>query len=133
MKNAVTVTALVVVIVVLAMICYREVHPAAPKTKNVVRTAEEAGTILKSGMEYLSQLRQEGRLPGVGTNEHGHAYINGRLNSYPYSLTMQLTKEGETSVYHYAITKVSRNSTWQLKRAWQTDSNGHFIQELSIK
>ena len=84
-------------------------------------------------MEYLTQLRQEGRLPGVGANEHGHADISGRLNSYPYSLNMQLTKEGETSVNHYAITKAGKNSSWQLERAWQTDSGGHIIQEWKIK
>lgn len=129
MKNAVTMTASVVVILVMAMICYREIHPASPKMNGAVKTVQEGQAIAKSGIEYLSQLRQEGRLPGVGTNEHGHASINGRLNSYPYSLTMQLTKEGETSVNHYAIKKLSKNSTWQLERAWQTDSSGHFIQE----
>lgn len=117
----------------MAVICYREVRPSSPKSKSIVRTVEEGRTIAKSGLEYLSQLREEGHLPGVATNEHGHASINGRLNSYPYSLTVQLTKEGETPINHYTITKVSKNSTWQLERAWQTDSGGHILQEWSIK
>jgi len=97
MKNAVTITALVAVILVSAIFSYLELFSPTPGAVGLVKTAAEGRTIAESGRDYFSQLHQAGRLPGVGTNDHCQAIIGGWLGSYPYSLTMRLTKFPSTS------------------------------------
>jgi hypothetical protein len=133
MKSTFTITALVVVILVSAIFGYHALYPSAPKRAGVVRTVAEGQTIASSGMEYLSQLRREGHLPGVATNEHGNATIYFRLASPPYSLTVRVTIRGETFTNNYNIVQNKKDSPWELKRAWQTDSKGQIIQEWAVK
>jgi hypothetical protein len=133
MRSTVTIIVLVVVILVSAIFGYRTLFPSAPKKADVVKTIEEGQIVAKAGMDYLSQLRQEGGLPGVATNEHGNAYISGRLSDYPFSLTLRFNKEGEASTNNYTIVQIKKDSPWQLKRAWQTDSNDQIIQEWTVK
>lgn len=133
MRSTATIKALIVVILLSGIFGYRALFPSAPKTAGVVKTAEEGRNIAKAAMDYLSQLRREGRLPGVAFNEHGNAEISGRLQYHPYSLTMRFNKEGEASTNNYSIVQIKQDSPWQLKRAWQTDSNGQIIQEWTIK
>jgi hypothetical protein len=133
LKGAVTIIALVVVILVSAIFGYRAIFPSAPQRAGVVKTVAEGRMIAKSGMDYLSQLRTEGLLPGVATNEHGNAAISGRLSFYPYSLTVRFTKAGEVFTNNYTIVQIKKDLPWQLKRAWQTGSNGQIIQEWTVK
>jgi hypothetical protein len=133
MKSVVTITVLVALILVSAIFGYLKLFPPTPKAVGIVKTASEGRTIAELGRDYLSQLHQDGRLPGVGTNEHCHTIIGGWLRSYPYLLTMQLTKEGEASTNNYIIMKKDNVSPWQLKRAWQTDSAGKTIKEWPVK
>ena len=125
--------ALVAVILLLARFGYRPLFPTAPKKAVIVKTEEEAQTIAKAGMDYLSQLRREGRLPGDTTNDHGYVSISGRLSYHPYSLIMRFNKEGEASTNNYTIVQIKKDSAWQLKRAWQINSNDQIIQEWTIK
>jgi hypothetical protein len=133
MRNPFAILALVVGILVSAIFGYRALYPSAPKRVGVVKTVAEGQAIALSGMDYLSQLRTEGRLPGVASNEHQNAYIDGRLGSYPYSLTMHYNKGGGAVTNHYAIVQIKQGSPWQLKRAWQTDAKGKITQEWSVK
>jgi hypothetical protein len=133
MRSTVTIIALVLVILVSAIFGYSVLFPSASKRAGVVKNVEEARIVATAGMEYLSQLRREGRLQGVTANEHGNAYISGRLSYYPYSLTIRLNKQGEASMNNYKIVQINKHSPWALKRAWQTDSNGHIIQEWTVK
>ena len=77
MKNAVTITALVAVILVSAIFSYLELFSPTPGAVGMVKTAAEGRTIAESGRDYFSQLHQAGRLPGVGTNDHCQAIIGG--------------------------------------------------------
>jgi hypothetical protein len=133
MRNTLAIVALVAVILVSAIFVYRELYPSASKRTGIVKTVAEGRTIAMSGMDYLSQLRREGRLPGVATNEHGNATVSGRLASYPYSLTMCVTIPGKMFTNNYSVVQIKKDSPWQLKRAWQTDSNGQTIQEWPVK
>ena len=80
----------------------------------------------------MFQLRQEGRLPGYTTNAHGIVSIDGPMAYYPFSLTIRF-KEGEASTNSYTIVQINKDSPWQLKRAWQTDSKDQIIQEWAVR
>ena len=133
MRSRVTIAALVAVILVSTRFGHRPLFPVAPKMAGVVKTEEEERILAEAARDYLSQLRREGRLPGDTTNDHGIAYISGRLSVPPYSLTMRFHKEGQASTNNYTIMQIKKDSPWQLKRAWQTDSNDQIIQEWTVK
>ena len=132
MRTKVTIVTVVAVILILSRFGNRPLFPEAPKKAAVVKRYEEGRIILEAGRDYLSQLRQEGRLPGQTTNDHGIVSVDGTMAYYPYSLTMRF-KEGEASTNNYTIVQIKKDSPWQLKRAWQTDSNDQIIQEWAVK
>lgn len=132
MGTKATIVTLVAVILILSRFGNRPLFPEAPKRAGVVKSQEEGRIILKAATDYLSQLRQEGRLPGHTTNDHGIVSISGTMLYYPYSLTIRF-KEGEASTNTYTIVQINKDSPWQLKRAWQTDSNDQIIQEWAVK
>lgn len=132
MRTKVTIVTLVAVILILSRFGNRPLFPEAPKRAVVVKSPEEGSIIIKAGRDYLSQLRREGRLPGHTTNDHGIVSISGTILFYPYSLTVRF-KEGEASTNSYTIVQINKNSPWQLKRAWQTDSNDQITQEWAVK
>ncbi len=132
MTTKVTIVAMVAVLLILSRFGNRPLFPEAPKRTGVVKSYEEGRNILEAGRGYLSQLRQEGRLPGQTTNGHGLVAIDGAMSYYPYSLTMRF-KEGEAFTNNYTIVQINKDSPWQLRRAWQTDSNDQIIQEWAVK
>ena len=129
MKSTLTIP-WVVVVLIMAIFGYRAL--SFPNRAGVVQTVDEGRMVAKAGMDYLFHLRLEGRLPGITTTEHGNASISGGLSRYPYSLTMRFNKQGEASTNNYTILQLKKDSPWQLKRAWQTDSNGQIIQEWPV-
>jgi hypothetical protein len=133
MRSTVTIMVLATVILVAARFGYLSLFPSAPKKSGSAKIISETRTETMSGKDFLFQLRQEGSLPGVTTNDHGNATAYSRLLSYPYSMTMGFVKTGETATNNYTIMKFTKDSAWQLKRAWRTDSKGQVIEEWPVK
>lgn len=123
----------VVVTLIAAIFGYVALFSSDIKKEGVLRTDKEKQVVAKGGMEFLFHMRQAGHLPGVTTNEHGFASISGQLSAYPYSLIMQFSENGKAFTNNYSIVQMKKDSSWQLTRAWQTDSNGQIIQEWSVK
>ena len=97
-----------------------------------------AKTQAKSGGDFLLRLHHRGELPGDSKDNHGK--ITCRLSpsdleqvSYPLSWTYQVVKTGDTSTNSYTVMRLTRHSAWQLQRAWRTDSQGHVIEEWTVK
>jgi len=132
MRIAAIIIAAVVVGILISAMLGRPAAFSSSKSESVVRTVEGGQAIARAGMDFLLRLRTEGRLPGITTNDHGNASITGRLSDYPLALTMQFSPTGAVSTEHYSIVQLKRNSLWQLKRAWQADSNGQIIHEWPI-
>jgi len=132
MRTKVTIITLVGVILILSRFGNRPLFPEAPKKAGVVKSHEEGRIILEAGRDYLFQLRREGRLPGYTTNAHGIVSIDGSMLYYPFSLTIRF-KDGEASTNSYTIVQINKDSPWQLKRAWQTDSKDQIIQEWAVR
>ena len=92
--------------------------------------------------EALMQMFKGNRLPGLSPSDHGHA-SSGTIDmvtsnqvqkvTYPFSVTFDLDKAGETSTNHYKLLRTAHGSEWQLQRAWRTDEQGRPSEELKVK
>ena len=95
-----------------------------------------AKTEAVSAGDYVLQLHQQGRLPGDTKDAHGKitCYLTPsdlQEVSYPLSRTFRVVETGATN--NYTVVRLAKDSSWQLQRAWQTDSEGHVIQEWPVK
>jgi hypothetical protein len=98
----------------------------------------KARTEAESGGNFLFRLHQKGRLPGDAKDEHGKitCYLSPKdLEQliYPLSWTYQVVKKGDSSTNNYTIVRLTKDSSWQLQRAWRTDSQGRVTEEWGIK
>jgi hypothetical protein len=84
---------------------------------------------LPAAMEFLHNLKEEGRLPGWSKEEKGQmAYPE----VYSSSGTFNIRKNGSSSIFHYQVTRASKDSPWKLRKAWRTDKNGHTTEEYPV-
>jgi hypothetical protein len=86
---------------------------------------------------YLIQLQKDNRLPGIDTTLE-ETELSGRLRlsdmdpNFPCARAFTATKRGDHSIYHYTVFSPSRNSAWQLQRAWRTAADGALIEEYNV-
>jgi hypothetical protein len=132
MRSAVIIMAGVAVGILIAATLGHRGAFSSSKSEDVIRTVGEGQAVVRTGMDYLLRLRTEGRLPGITTNDHGNASISGRLSDYPFALTVRFSPTGAVAAENYSIVQFRQDSPWQLKRAWQTDSNGQIIHEWAL-
>ena len=81
---------------------------------------------ITSPLSFLRSLKDEGQLPGWSKNERGtpkEAKMDPSFNSG----TLELLKDGESFVYRYQIARTSKDSPWQLQKAWRTDQDNHSV------
>jgi hypothetical protein len=84
---------------------------------------------ISSAAEFLHNLKEKGRLPGWSKNDKGAI----DLEAYSKSVTFNIRKQGISSSYHYAVTRVSNEGTWKLQKAWRTDRQGRTIEEYPVR
>ena len=91
-----------------------------------------------SAGNYLTRLHQLGLLPGDSKASHGGlisetdpAPLPDKVD-YPFSRTFHVVVAGEPTK-HYTVTRVSEDAPWELRRAWQTDSQGRVLEEWPVK
>jgi hypothetical protein len=107
------------------------------KTNSIFLETDAAG-------KKLMQLHEDGHLPINPKDEHGDVTITCdtgpmiRSNelveiAYPTKRTFHIVKVGETSTNNYILVKSSKDSEWELKKAWETDSNGQVIKEWPVQ
>ena len=99
-------------------------------------TSHVAKTEAVSAGDYVLQLHQQGRLPGDSKDAHGKitCYLTPsdlQEVTYPLSRTFRVVETGATN--NYTVVRLTKDSSWQLQRAWQTDSEGRVIQEWPVK
>lgn len=86
-----------------------------------------------SAAKFLSSLLEKGQLPGMSA--HGHGHFDGNVSlpiTYPESETFNIRKNGDSSRYHYQLTRATKDSPWKLEKAWRTDPTGRKVQEYPI-
>ncbi len=103
----------------------------------------------QSAFEYAWGLKKLGRLPGWSRTDklaNGNYSFNvtflrhpdSELEPQPRSDLEQETivtlynirKKGDSSLYFYEVRRVRRTSSWQLEKAWRTDSDGKILEQL---
>lgn len=101
--------------------------------------------------EFPEGLKEKGRLPGLSKDDTGATcleayasfgpqtgngkgvdYVRAFFNSDHKSATFGFQKNGGSSLYHYTVARASKDSPWQLQKAWRTDENGHTIEEFPV-
>lgn len=81
---------------------------------------------MKAAREFLDILKGEGRLPGWSVHEEGTLY----REAYPDFEAFDGRKNGESSVYHYQVSRASEGGAWKLQKAWRTDQEGRTVEEF---
>jgi hypothetical protein len=83
----------------------------------------------------LYALKEKGQLPGWSKNDHGSLNANFNADAtiaYPESRVFEVQKNGDSSLYHYQLTRASKDSPWKLEKAWRTDPKGRVIKNYPI-
>jgi hypothetical protein len=112
---------------------------------------ETADDEIRAPAAFLYRLKEKSQLPGLSkddkgatcleaysnfdpqsVNVKGVAYTRSYFNSCHKSATFGFWKNGGSSVYHYQVARVSKDSPWKLQKAWRTDQNGHTIEEYPV-
>jgi hypothetical protein len=87
------------------------------------KAANEAGRL-------LDRLKRNGQLPGWSKKDE---FANGteaiQLRAPNCVSFEQVRKKGDSSVYHYELSRPSQYMPWRLQRAWRADQNGRKIEE----
>jgi hypothetical protein len=83
-----------------------------------------------AALNVLRDLKANGRQPGWSKDEQG------QIRSHPEvslnAITFRIEKSGDSSIYHYALTRASKGDAWTLQRAWRTDQNDRTLQEYPV-
>lgn len=86
----------------------------------------EAATRMEgeSAANFLRGLKKNGQLPGWTKTDHGTATAyHVDHSSAVDSVTVDVKKTGNSSTYHYTVTRAVNSGRWKLQRAWRTDGS----------
>lgn len=101
-------------------------HTMYLKQTSVGPLVDEA---VETALQFLKDLKEKGRQPGWSKDESGEtAYPEANSNS----VTFNIGKKGDSSTYHYTVSRASKDDSWKLQRAWRTDQNDKLIEEYSV-
>jgi hypothetical protein len=84
--------------------------------------------------QFLVALGNKGQLPGLTNHQQVHfsAWNNGNFDAYPLSITFDLRRKSDASIYHYSVIRESKDAPWKLQKAWRADNHGHTLEEYPI-
>ena len=82
----------------------------------------------KQALKFLGSLRTKGQLPGWAKDDQGQVSVM----AYPTSGILDAWKNGDSKVYHYAISGGGTDKPMKLERAWLTDQKGKNIEEFKV-
>jgi hypothetical protein len=87
--------------------------------------------------KVIEELIQKRELPGIEEGEHGKFLFSiprdNSVGSWPMSRTFHGQKTGDPSVYHYIVTRASKDAPWKLQRAWHSAPDGSLLEEYAIE
>jgi len=95
----------------------------------------EVRSAANSSEKVVKALRHKRQLPGWSKHDSvqpGDADFHFRRDPGIESATWELKKNGDASVYHYTLTRTSKQTPWKLQKAWQTDDTGRVIENYPI-
>jgi hypothetical protein len=86
----------------------------------------------KSAATVLRQLKKRGRLPGWSKADESPT--NGVSFYYTPTLSgrFDVRKKGDSSIYHFQVSREAANRPWRLQNAWRTDEDGRTTAEYPV-
>jgi hypothetical protein len=103
---------------------------SGPLVTDEVRAAAKAAG--DSAFKPARKMMRNGHLPGWAREDRGTIKGVFRVRFDPDAVTFDAVKRGDSSTYHYEFTRASKDSPWQLRKAWRTDQNGHMLEEYPV-
>lgn len=108
----------------------KRISEAALPDKDLQKTATVEG---KSAMKFLIRLAAKNQLPGWQHNDKPASETAHFIFQIPDSVTFdQVQKKGDPAIYHYQVSRPSKEHLWKLERAWRTDAGGRVVQEYAV-
>ncbi len=88
----------------------------------------------QSAVKYLYSLKVKGRLPGWSKRDTGSLTKGVRFVFYfPGRVSFDdIHKDGDSSVYHYQVSRTAKDDPWKLDKAWRTDKAGVTVEEYPL-
>lgn len=87
----------------------------------------------KTVLKYCQRLKKRGRLPGWSKDDEIAANTLNFTYHYPDSVSFEFPKKGDSSLYHFEVTRASEESAWELQKAWRTDKDDHMVEEYTVR
>lgn len=87
---------------------------------------------IDAAVKFLKDLKENGQQPGWSKVDKGEGYLESYSYFGPRTLTFRIRKNGDSSLYHYAVTRAAKDSPWKLQKAWRTDRKHHTIEEYPV-
>ena len=85
---------------------------------------------MEAALEFMRDMKEKGKVPGWPQNEKGMIFPEAYSDSGPINFSAR--RFGDSSTYHYTVSRPSKDSPWKLERAWRTGQNGNTIEEYSV-
>jgi hypothetical protein len=101
-----------------------------PSVPDEVRA--EARAAIDSAVPHARKLMRNNQLPGWSEHDRGTIKGASHYRHNPDRVTVDALKKGDSSTYHYVFTRASKESLWQLQKAWRTDQNDHTVEEYPV-
>lgn len=84
-----------------------------------------------TAVTFLHNLKERGQLPGWSKDEAGKpSGVNQEAGSN--AMVVEVEKNGESSVYHYQVTRATEGDLWKLVKAWRTGAKGRVLEEYPV-
>jgi hypothetical protein len=112
---------------------------------------EMSNSEIKAPAMFLESLKEKAQLPGLlkvdkgalyleaysnfdsqSMNDKGVAYTRAYFNSHHKSVDFDFWKNGDSSIYHYHLTRASKDSPWKLQKAWRTNKNDRTVEQYPV-
>jgi hypothetical protein len=81
----------------------------------------------EEAMKFLKGMKERGEQPGWSKEDKGSIWGNPDLPK-----TLDVQKNGDSSVYHYSVSRTSEDASWKLQRAWRTDAGDRTVDEYPV-
>jgi len=73
-------------------------------------------------------LKAKNQLPGWPQNENACLYCYAGANA----AECDGRRDGDSSTYHYRLTRASKTGPWRLEKAWRADPSGRTVQKYHV-
>ncbi len=108
---------------------------------------QPGGDLTLEAAKFLGSLVEKDQLPGILKTERRAGAANNSFSvyidplnlkesasaAYPASRTLCGKKTDEPSSYHYTVVRTSKESAWQVQKAWRTAPDGRVVEEYPVK